>query len=125
MFDAKGNPQPKPCRLKLSRKRGFDLQAFSLAWNGRPCINCARPGRFGNPHHHHSNGKAMTGSEANQALCARYSGTCVFTNAKRKKISVEVIRTELQGKNLACFCGVESKFCHVNVLLKIANRPAE
>lgn len=34
---------PKPIRLRLSRARGFDLQAASLAANGLPAINCARP----------------------------------------------------------------------------------
>lgn len=39
----------RPVRLQLSRKRGFNLQALSLATNGLPAVNVARPTRFGNP----------------------------------------------------------------------------
>ena len=41
--------EPRPVRLQLSRKKGFDLQALSLATNGLPAVNVARPGRWGNP----------------------------------------------------------------------------
>ena len=32
-----------PVRLKLSRKKGFDLQAHSRAINGRDAVSVARP----------------------------------------------------------------------------------
>ncbi len=38
-----------PIRLQLSRKRGFDMQAISIAANGLPAVNVARPSRWGNP----------------------------------------------------------------------------
>jgi len=38
-----------PVRLQLSRRKGFDLQAWSREVNGLPAVNVARPGRFGNP----------------------------------------------------------------------------
>lgn len=38
-----------PVRLQLSRKRGFDLQAHSLAINGLRAVNVARPSILGNP----------------------------------------------------------------------------
>lgn len=38
-----------PVRIRLSRAKGFNLQAASLAINGLPAVNCARPGRWGNP----------------------------------------------------------------------------
>ena len=31
------------------------------------------------------------------------------------------IRTELRGKNLACWCSLDEPFCHADVLLEIAN----
>lgn len=37
----------KPVRLQLSRKKGFNLQRHSLAANGLPAINVARPNRWG------------------------------------------------------------------------------
>jgi hypothetical protein len=38
-----------PVRLRLSRAKGFDLQALSRATNGLPAVNVARPTRWGNP----------------------------------------------------------------------------
>lgn len=38
----------KPVRLQLSRKKGFDLQALSVATNGLQARSVARPGPFGN-----------------------------------------------------------------------------
>lgn len=39
----------RPVRLQLSRRKGFDLQALSLATNGLPAVNVARPSKLGNP----------------------------------------------------------------------------
>ena len=38
-----------PVRLQLSRRKGFDFQQHSLATNGLPAVNVARPGDHGNP----------------------------------------------------------------------------
>ena len=35
----------KPVRLKLSRKRGFNLQELSRGTNGLEAVNVARPSR--------------------------------------------------------------------------------
>jgi hypothetical protein len=40
---------PRPVRIQLSRRKGFNLQEHSRAVNGLPAVNCARPGPFGNP----------------------------------------------------------------------------
>lgn len=37
----------KPVRLQLSRRKGFDLQALSIATNGLPAVSVARPGKRG------------------------------------------------------------------------------
>jgi hypothetical protein len=42
-----GNARPQ--RLRLSRAKGFDLQAASRALNGLEAANVARPGKYGNP----------------------------------------------------------------------------
>ena len=39
---------PRPVRLQLSRRKGFDLLIWSREVNGLPAINCARPSRWGN-----------------------------------------------------------------------------
>lgn len=35
--------------------------------------------------------------------------------------SVDQIRAELRGKNLACYCEESEKWCHADVLLRVAN----
>jgi hypothetical protein len=40
----------------------------------------------------------------------------------RELPSIEAIRSELCGKDLACFCALDQP-CHADVLLEIANRP--
>jgi Domain of unknown function (DUF4326) len=36
--------------------------------------------------------------------------------------TVEDVRRELRGKNLACWCSTDEPFCHADILLEIANR---
>jgi hypothetical protein len=38
-----------PVRMQLSRAKGFNLQAASLALNGLAAVKVTRPGKFGNP----------------------------------------------------------------------------
>ncbi|HUY27269.1 MAG TPA: hypothetical protein VMV27_07585 [Candidatus Binataceae bacterium] len=39
---------PTPVRMRLSRRKGFNLQGESRAINGLPALNVARPGPWGN-----------------------------------------------------------------------------
>lgn len=39
----------RPVRLRLSRKKGFDLQKLSRETNGLPARVVARPSQYGNP----------------------------------------------------------------------------
>jgi hypothetical protein len=39
----------------------------------------------------------------------------------RAAITVEEIRSELAGRDLACWCSLLARRCHANVLLEIAN----
>jgi hypothetical protein len=39
----------KPVRLRLSRAKGFNLQAASRALNGLDAVKVTRPGKYGNP----------------------------------------------------------------------------
>lgn len=106
-------PTVKPVRLQLSRRRGFNLQALSLATNNLPAVNCARPSRFGNPHY--------------VGLCP----VCDVTHTQDEAVAefaagiieaaqVAEIRRVLGGRNLGCFCEL-SDACHVDVLLAISN----
>lgn len=119
---------PTPVRLRLSRVKGFDLQAVSRATNGLPAVNCARPSRWGNPWKIAKAREAgFTGTDTE--LAAMCVGS--FRNAVERGLpaapSVAAIRSALAGKNLACWCPLpapgEPDHCHAAVLLEIANRP--
>lgn len=135
----------EPVRLRLSRAKGFDLQALSMATNGLPAVSVARPHRWGNSWKVGSQRydsarndfrECETIEDAIQAF--RQS---VEWNPNSKSIlptdygfleigggygpqhrNLKTIRDELRGKNLACWCKGESP-CHADVLLELANRP--
>lgn len=95
-----------PVRLRLSRAKGFNLQTRSLATNGLPAVNVARPSRWGNPYK---------------------IGTCLIPDADSAVMAFAANLPlgddwwkPLSGKNLACYCAVGSP-CHADVLLTIAN----
>lgn len=107
----------KPQRIQLQRRKGWNLQRASLALNGLPAVNCARPGRWGNPFKIGSTYGPNTIPDACTAVaCFRVNllrGTLPFTE--------DDVRRELRGKNLACFCRLD-QVCHCDVLLEEANR---
>ncbi|HVT23016.1 MAG TPA: DUF4326 domain-containing protein [Rhizomicrobium sp.] len=140
----------KPVRLQLSRKRGFNLQELSRAINGLPAVNVTRRGRWGNPFvvHH-------PGSEIGRPMSAKVAVASFKSMVEKEgawfpvplpwpkgKIpaqltTVEDVKQNLRGKNLACVChlcevhkrsglplGTECADCapcHSTVLLEIAN----
>lgn len=118
--------RPTPVRLRLSRARGFDLQALSRATNGLPAINCARPSRWGN--------RWRARLSAIGWICEDMRSREVF-NAPTEAYAIDlavahhrawitpqanVVRDQLRGKNLACFCSLDER-CHADTLLEIAN----
>jgi hypothetical protein len=101
-----------PTRLQLSRKKGFDLQAHSIATNGLPAVVVARPTKWGNPFRVvGSNGYA----DRAWAVAAHREYMCGSSDLKPDV-------NELRGKNLACWCDFEGP-CHANTLLELANVP--
>ena len=102
----------KPVRLQLSRRKGFSLQALSLATIGLPAVSVARPSWWCNPF------KVGSGcTDAADAVLAyrQMVTTGVTTGAWRRQML-----SELAGKNLACWCALDAP-CHADVLLDIAN----
>jgi len=71
-------------------------------------VYVGRPSRWGNPHRI---GPNMTRAE----VVAAYRCDLMKDSA-RMALAV----AELQGKNLACWCGLDEP-CHADVLLEIAN----
>lgn len=100
-----------PIRIQRRRTKGFNLQAQSP--DGREVISVCRPGKWGNPF--------FVGDE---------SGTDTIEEAVKKHrlfvlgkwyIDIDYF-SELRGKHLACFCPIESKHCHADTLISLANQ---
>ena len=131
-----------PIRLRLSRAKGFNLQAASRAINGLPAVNCARPGKWGNPWWSIREGAWWfvegPGLSPGQRFGNKCGASMVAVNLfrcwvdglvglladRRAQILAEV--PSLRNHNLACWCPLpapgEPDHCHAAVLLEIANR---
>jgi hypothetical protein len=103
---------PKPLRLRLSRRKGFDLQRLSRRTNGLPAVVVSRPAKWSNPW--------RIGAEEDGHVIDRTEAIARYRTYIRNKKSE--IRRELRGKNLACWCEI-GVACHADFLLKIANAP--
>lgn len=123
----------KPDRLRLSRAKGFDLQAHSRAVNGLAAVNCARPGRWGNPviesdFHEINRIYAAQGRGPLKGTWREHAVKCfdAWIGGEIPELgappSFDDIQRELAGKNLACWCHLDGQPCHCDVLISIANR---
>ena len=93
----------KPRRIQRKRINGWRMPGNTKS--------VARPGRWGNPFPvsgHRTADEAVT-----MFRDALENGALPFT--------VEDVRWDLAGKNLACFCRLDQP-CHADVLLETANR---
>lgn len=111
-----------PVRIRLSRAKGFDLQALSLSTNGLPAVHVGRPGPWGNPFVVGKHGDAAYCVDLYKALLAgllRVGADPDVEALKRTRQFVADNASELTAKNLACWCKPGSP-CHADVLLKIA-----
>lgn len=111
-------------RIRLSRKKGFDLQKLSRSLNRLECVSVARPGKWGNPY------KVGEYYEAVEEEGGPVTGRYLCKSAAE---AVEIFRewmepyaddaaSALRGKNLACWCNLWEP-CHADVLLELANKP--
>jgi len=122
-----------PVRLQLSRRAGFNLQEVSLAANGLPAVNVARPSRWGNPF---VVGAPVDKKQAkrwgwwplgfpdyvapdNAAAVKRFAAVLVMDQAIHAHV-----RENLAGRNLACFCGAD-EICHADFLIRFVNPTCE
>ncbi|MET0439823.1 MAG: DUF4326 domain-containing protein [Devosia sp.] len=113
----------RPTRIVLSRRAGFDLQAISRSINGLPAQSVARPGPWGNPFSIDAvaaeSGLDRAAAQA-EAVARHARWMRGEVEADRIRPSIDKIRAELGGKNLACWCR-EGTPCHVETLIKLAN----
>lgn len=116
----------KPQRMQLSRRAGFNLQAASKALNGLPAKRITRPGKWGNPFTiEDTAAKYRLDPGAAQAKAVELCGQWLRGKLDRKLSpgdppSLEDIRAELAGQNLACWCRPGTP-CHADVLIELAN----
>jgi len=104
----------KPARVQRKRVKGYRMPPNT--------VSVARPGRWGNPCRigmYRNYGRADAVRDFRRWL-DREPGVRSFEIAFGKPPSIETIRAELRGKNLACFCPLDQP-CHADVLLEIAN----
>lgn len=92
-----------PKRIQLQRKKGWKLPPNTVV--------VARPSVWGNPFSVHAV------SFSARAAVKRFSDWGMADTE-----FLNLVRGELRGKNLACWCPL-GKPCHADVLLKMANRP--
>lgn len=117
----------KPKRIQLSRRKGFNLQQASLALNGLPAVNCARPSRWGNPFvvqfDPHTDYSPQTNKQAVEMYRDWLEGKISYPGGHTKlnpSFMRGMIKRNLSGHNLACWCG-PSEICHCSLLLELAN----
>lgn len=109
-----------PVRIQLSRRKGWRMPDNT--------VSVARPGPWGNPF--------IVGKDGDRAYCVELykhmlNGYLAVINPGGATInSLQDTRNfiaenlgDLRGKNLACWCRLDGKPCHGDVLLEIANRP--
>jgi len=128
----------KPKRIQRIREKGFNLQETSLTTNGLSCVYVGRPGKYGNPYWHvekyHGRGLSLDLYEQTaqgvwlpSALDGLPDGYISMTYQSHlewlkrfQRHPLEIIRSELRGFNLACWCSIGQP-CHADILLKLAN----
>jgi len=117
---------PRPQRMQLSRRAGFNLQEASHALNGLPAKLITRPGKWGNPFTIEDTGRRYGLNKAAAQvkaveLCGHWLlGTLDPDLSPGPPPSRDLIRAELAGHNLACWCKAGTP-CHADVLIELAN----
>lgn len=107
-------------RIQRKRSKGWRMPENT--------VSVCRPGVFGNPFSVLPNRRA--GSRVGGAMGYLAVPTvedaieCFELYLKEKPELVELIKKELRGKNLACWCSLD-KPCHADTLIRIANEEGE
>ena len=109
--------EPKPHRVQLRRTRGWR--------KGPNTVVVSRPSKWGNPF------RAGWGIYMGVPICTNADAVAAYKkHIERMRdlpgldlqglFRIEDIRTQLRGKNLACWCDLDQP-CHADILLEIAN----
>lgn len=102
-----GKGMTAPQRVQRRRVKGWRMPANT--------VYVGRGSPWGNPWH------LGTPAEMTESFQRWIAGDLAYRSAGRPP-GMEKIRSELRGKNLACWCKPDAR-CHADVLLHIANNP--
>ncbi|EEX09595.1 conserved hypothetical protein [Ruegeria lacuscaerulensis ITI-1157] len=94
----------RPRRIQLSRKKGWRKPAGAVV--------VARPTKWGNPY------QAGKDGDGDRTYLVRLYREYLAHPEQADLVSA--IKAELRGKDLCCWCPLDSP-CHADVLLEIAN----
>ena len=107
----------KPIRIQLSRRKGWKMPPNTV-------VVARGPGRkFGNPYKVGCRYMLATGEV--KTITAKIAAKMFEVWAKvptgsGKRPYVDMVKRELRGKNLACWCSLNGP-CHADTLLEVAN----
>jgi len=102
----------KPIRVQRRRTKGWRMPPNT--------VYVGRPSKWGNPFDWQRYGRDEAVWRFGRALILRAR----YQDDTGKHVGVRItqssVRSELRGKNLACWCPVDQP-CHADVLLRVAN----
>lgn len=99
----------KPKRIQLKRTKGWRIPENTVV--------VSRPSKWGNPYRIGDDVPGLKGAKMDREDVVHWHRISMMTASREL---IEQIRTELRGKNLACWCRLDCE-CHADTLLEIAN----
>ena len=105
-----------PKRIRLSRAKGWRMPPGT--------VNVARPHKFGNP--------LIVGKHGTRADCVEYLALALCNQMVLTLVDLQLLQLyrdaawgaieQLRGRDVACWCPLDGKPCHGDVLLHLWNR---
>jgi hypothetical protein len=127
----------KPVRIQRRRVKGYDMQAESRRINGLDCIAVTRPGKWGNPYDVNKLGRSLAMAVFRNTVLSMWNPNLLADQSKAVIASMhaahnrwlkrleghplELIRNELRGHNLSCYCSPADD-CHADVYLELLTK---
>lgn len=101
-----------PKRVQLSRAKGWRMPPNT--------VKVDRSTRWGNPFKLHGDGYPMSSTVAAALFNRHFEDGHTGWVMRGQLTTLDDVRRELRGKNLACWCSL-SEPCHADVLLRLAD----
>lgn len=116
--------RPLPRRLQRSRRKGAKTP-LGVRYCGRPTIfgNPFRLDRFGHARSVALHRRWFDGRLGDLTLERLGFGPAEIDALHRLRLHVHAALHQLRGRDLQCWCPVNSRWCHVDTLIARANEP--